>query len=68
MTERSLRIFEAGIHDRDGVRYWRVTWDDQAEEGVTSLYLDETYQERIAPRLRETWTLREIYELEQSPT
>jgi len=31
--------------------------------GLETAYLDETYQERIAPRLQDLWTLEEIYAL-----
>ena len=32
--------------------------------GIVSVYGEATYQERIAPRVRDFWTFEEIYALE----
>jgi len=42
-------------------RCWRR--EDGGNE-IASVYGETTYLERIAPRLQETWTLEEIYTLE----
>ena len=64
MADRTLEIVGADPSDKDGIRYWRVTWNDRGGgEGHVSLYSDETYQKRIAPRAREFWTMEEVEEL-----
>jgi hypothetical protein len=42
-----------------------VEWEDRSGgDGVTSLFGEHTYERQIAPRVRDLWTLEEIYALE----
>jgi hypothetical protein len=64
-TAAPLQIVEMATNDKSGRRLWFVTWRDRSGgDDIRSLYLDEKYQERIAPRFKEMWTLQEIYDLE----
>ena len=57
-----LRIVRTTVSERDGFVLWTVAWrrDDGGNE-IASVYEETTYQERIAPRLQELWSLEEIY-------
>jgi len=66
MAEASLQIVGAEMSDKDGIRYWRVTWNDRSGgDGFLSLYVDSDYQEKIAPRLHEMWTMQQVLALEE---
>jgi hypothetical protein len=66
MTTAAFRIVATSIVDKEAVRYWRILWTRNGPAGgIEAVYLDETYRERIAPRLQESWTLEELYSLEE---
>jgi hypothetical protein len=60
----ALRIVRTTVSERDGYVLWSVAWrrDDGGNE-IASVYGETTYQERIAPRLQEPWSLEEIFAL-----
>jgi hypothetical protein len=65
MIEPSLQIVSTTVTEREGVLLWRVEWEDRSGgDGVTSLLGEHTYEGQIAPRVRDLWTLEEIYALE----
>jgi len=62
-----LRIVRTTVSERDGYVLWSVAW--QREDGgneIASVYGETTYQERPAPRLREPWSLEEIYAIDRT--
>jgi hypothetical protein len=74
MPEPTHEIMAADPDEKDGVRFWRAYWIGHislAKEFVTfeeagghiGVYSEETYQSRIAPRSRESWTMEEILDL-----
>jgi hypothetical protein len=53
------------VVEREGIPFWRVEREDRSGgDGVVSLHGEATYQERIAPRVRDSWTVEEICALE----
>jgi hypothetical protein len=60
----TLHIVRTTVTERDGFVLWTVAWQrDVGGNEIVSVYGETVYQERIAPRLQETWTLEEIYAL-----
>ena len=65
MDRASLQIVSTTVVENEGIPFWRVEWEDRnGGEGIVSVYGEATYQERIAPRVRDFWTFEEIYALE----
>ena len=52
------------IKTAEGVVLWQVVWAGDGVREIPAIYEEGTYLERIAPRVREAWTLDEIYALE----
>jgi hypothetical protein len=60
----ALRIVRTLVSERDGIRLWHVDWEDPDAQEIRAVYLETTYLERIAPRVREPLDLEGIYALE----